>query len=152
MKTRVQNAAAVRLLLRELSAELGQLNHRVGARAGLKDGDLACLDLLGREGPMSPTALARAMQVHPATMTGVIDRLEGDGWVLRERDPADRRAVQIRIVPGRVRDMMGLYGGMNGAIDRIAQSYDAAQLAVIGDFLVRLVDAGKAANADLTEP
>jgi hypothetical protein len=98
---------------------------------------------------MSPTALARAMQLHPATMTGVIDRLEGDGWVLRERDPADRRAVQVRIVPGRVRDMMGLYGGMNGAVDAIAQSYDAAQLEVINDFLARLVEAGKAANADL---
>jgi predicted ArsR family transcriptional regulator len=121
----------------------------VGTKAGLKDGDLACLDFLGRQGPMSPTALARAMQLHPATMTGVIDRLEGDGWVLRERDPADRRAVQVRIVRGRVRDMMGLYGGMNGAIDAIAQSYDAAQLEVISDFLARLVDAGKAANADL---
>src|SRR5882724_4593523 len=124
MKSRAQTAAAVRLLLRELSAELGQLNHRVGGRSGLKDGDLACLDLLGRDGPLSPTALARAAQLHPATMTGVLDRLEADGWVVRDRDPADRRAVLVRIVPGRVREMMGLYGGMNGAIDRIAQSYD----------------------------
>jgi DNA-binding MarR family transcriptional regulator len=151
MKTRAQGAAAIRLLLRELSAELGQLNHRVGARAGLKDGDLACLDLLARGGPMSPTALARAMQLHAATMTGVLDRLESDGWVLRERDPNDRRAVQIRIVPNRVREMMGLYGGMNGDIDAIAQSYDAAQLATIADFLMRLIEAGKAANADLAE-
>jgi len=141
----------MRLLLRELSAELGQLNHRVGTRTGLKDGDLACLDLLAREGPMSPTALARAMQVHAATMTGVLDRLESDGWVLRERDPNDRRAVQIRIVPNRVREMMGLYGGMNGDIDAIARSYDAAQLETIADFLTRLIEAGKTANANLAD-
>ena len=150
MKTRAHGVPAIRLLLRELSAELSQLNHRVGATAGLKDGDLACLDLLVRRGPMSPTALARAMHLHPATMTGMIDRLEGDGWVERERSPTDRRAVHIRLVPGRLRELLGLYGGMNGAIDAIAQSYDPAQLAVIGDFLMRLVEAGKTANADLT--
>jgi MarR family len=37
-------------------------------------------------------------------MTGVIDRLERGGWVVRERDPDDRRGVVVqplRPPPGR---------------------------------------------------
>jgi DNA-binding MarR family transcriptional regulator len=135
--------------MRELGAELGQLGHRVGTRTGLRDGDLATLDLLGREGPLSPTALARAMQVHPATMTGVLDRLEQQGWVQRERDPTDRRAVLIHPVAARAREMMGHYAGMNGAIERIAASYSPAELAVIADFLSRLIEAGRGENETL---
>jgi DNA-binding MarR family transcriptional regulator len=147
MKTRDQpSPAAVRLLLRELSGQLAQLNHRVGSHAKLKDGDLASLDILARQGPMGPTELARAMHLHPATMTGVLDRLESDGWIVRERDSVDRRAVRVRAVGGRVRELMELYAGMNGAIERIAESYDAAELAVIAGFLSRIIEAGRGAN------
>jgi DNA-binding MarR family transcriptional regulator len=149
MKTRASNVAGVRRLLRALSTELGQLNHRVGARAKLRDVDLACLDVLSQSGPLSPGALAQQLQVHPATMTGVLDRLEADGWIARDRDPDDRRAVVIRIQPAPLRQMMGLYGGMNGAVDQIAASYDAAQLATITEFLERLIAAGKSANKAL---
>lgn len=141
----------MRVLMRELGAELGQLGHRVGARTGLRDGDLAALDLLGREGPMSPGALAKALQVHPATMTGMLDRLEGDGWVQRERDRTDRRAVLIHPVPSRAREMMGHYAGMNGAIETIAATYSAEQRAIIADFLSRLLVASRDENARLAD-
>lgn len=141
----------MRALLRDLSAELGQLNHRVGVRAQLRDADLAYLDLLARNGPQSPSALARAMQVHPATTTGVLDRLEAEGWIARERDPADRRAVRIRLLPGRVPDLMAHFAGMNGAIGRIAEGYGDAEIAVIRDFLTKLIAACRAANEELAE-
>lgn len=56
--------------LRELGAELTLLNRRVGARLGLKDVDLDCLDLINAHGPLSPTALARRAGLHAATTTG----------------------------------------------------------------------------------
>lgn len=149
MNSRSQHSAKIRLLLRELSAELAQLNHRVGARAELRDGDLACLDLITREGPLGPSALARLTHVHPATMTGMLDRLEKAGWIVRERAPVDRRAVVIRAAGARTRELMGLYAGMNDAIDRIVAHYDARDVAVIGDFLVGLIEAGRTANAVL---
>ena len=151
MKTRASNVAEVRRLLRALTTELGKLNHRVSARAKLRDIDFACLDVLSQTGPLGPGALAQQLQIHPATMTGVLDRLEADGWIVRERDPGDRRAVLVRIQPARVRRMMGLYGGMNGAVDEIAGSYDAAQLTTITGFLERLVAAGKLANRELED-
>src|SRR5436305_10842037 len=86
----------VKEALRDLRIQLGVLNHQVGTRLELKDVDLDCLDLIARQGPMSPTALARRAGVHPATMTGILDRLERAGWVARQRGAADRRAGVVR--------------------------------------------------------
>src|SRR3979411_2215178 len=103
--------AAIKQSLRELSIPLSLLNHQVGARAGLNDVDLDCLDLVARDAPLSPSALAERAALHPATVTGVLDRLERGGWVARERDPSDRRAVVVRArrdpEPGPVRPHAG---------------------------------------------
>jgi MarR family len=42
----------------------------------------SCLDLITRHGPLSPSAPARRAGLHPATMTGILDRLERGGWVI----------------------------------------------------------------------
>ncbi len=54
---------------------------------------------LGNDGPMTMGELARAVAVTEKTITGVVDRLERDLLVLRERDPADRRVVHVRLAP-----------------------------------------------------
>ncbi len=48
-------------------------------------------------GPRTPAELADAAGVTRATMTGLVDTLERDGLVKREPDPADRRAISIRL-------------------------------------------------------
>jgi DNA-binding MarR family transcriptional regulator len=78
------------LSLRDLGAQLSLLNHSVGARLELKATDLECLDLITGHGPLSPSALARRAGLHPATLTGILDRLERGGWIERGRDPSDR--------------------------------------------------------------
>src|SRR5215469_13535511 len=94
--TRGRLNRAIKESLRDLGAQLSQLNHNVGARLDLKAADLECLDLISRHGSLSPGALARQSGLHPATMTGVLDRLERAGWIQRGRDTADRRAVVVR--------------------------------------------------------
>lgn len=140
---------AVKDGLRDVGMQLALLNHQVGARLKLRDVDLDCLNLLSRHGPMSPGALARRAGLHPATMTGVLDRLEKGGWVARDRDPGDRRAVVIRALRDRGAEVFGLYQGMNDAMDGICAGYTAEQLEVIGDFLRRTAEAGDAAAAGL---
>src|SRR6266849_5477498 len=109
---------AIRESLRELRIQLSLLNLHVGAHLDLKDVDLNCLDLIAGHGPLSPSALARRAGLHPATMTGILDRLERGGWVARERDPADRRAVVVRALNSRNADLVRLYSGMNTSMDR----------------------------------
>src|ERR1700742_2294657 len=121
-------SAAIKASLRELSIQLALLNQQVSARVDLRQVDLNCLDLISRHGPLSPSALARLAGLHAATLTGVLDRLERGGWVTRERDPVDRRAVVISAVRKRNADLLRQYAGMNRAMDRICASYDVDEL------------------------
>jgi len=137
--------------LRAMGTQLSLLNHQVGARVELKDVDLNCLDLLARHGPLSPTALARRAGLHPATMTGILDRLERGGWVVRDRDPdaPDRRGVTVRPLRERGADLYRLYSGMNASLDEICAGYDDAELELLAGFLRRTTHAGQSAAADL---
>ncbi len=48
-------------------------------------------------GPRTPAELADAAGVTRATMTGLVDTLERDGFVTREPDPVDRRMMSVRL-------------------------------------------------------
>jgi DNA-binding MarR family transcriptional regulator len=139
---------AIKESLRDMGAQLSRLNHEVGGRLNIRTGDLECLDHIGREGPLSPTSLARLTGQHPATLTGILDRLERDGWIARDRDPDDRRGVVVRAERGRGAEVLRLYlveSGMNTALDEILAGYDEAELGTIADFLHRTAGAGRTA-------
>src|SRR5882724_8484529 len=138
-------AVAIGVSLRELAIQLSLLNHRVGSQLELRDVDLDCLDLIDRYGPLSPSALARRAGLHPATVTGILDRLESGGWIARDRDPSDRRAVLLRLQRDRVPDLLRLYAGMNRGMNEIYAGYDEKELELIADFLHRTADAGRSA-------
>jgi DNA-binding MarR family transcriptional regulator len=141
---------AIGTSLRELRNQLSSLNHQVGVHLDLKDVDLDCLDVIARTGPLSPSTLARRTGLHPATMTGILDRLERGGWVGRERDPSDRRVVVVRVLPARIGELLGLFGPMNASIDEICAGYGDTELELVADFLRRVTDAGRRATEDLT--
>jgi DNA-binding MarR family transcriptional regulator len=138
--------------LRELSNQLSLLNHQVGAQLDLKDIDLDCLDLISRHGPLSPSALARRAGLHPATITGILDRLQRGGWIVRDRDTSatDRRTVVVRALRDRNAELFRLYSGMSGALDEICAEYDDTQLELLAGFLRRSTAAGKSATDDLS--
>jgi DNA-binding MarR family transcriptional regulator len=135
--------------LRNLRIELAMLNHRVGDRAALKDADLDCLDVLVRHGSMTPSELSRRTGIHAATMTGILNRLERDGWIVRERAEHDRRAVHLAPVPDRIREIFGHYSGMDSALDLILGAYSESDLDLIVDFLQRCSEAGRRATEEL---
>ncbi|HEV7648820.1 MAG TPA: MarR family transcriptional regulator [Actinophytocola sp.] len=142
-RTRRRAANEVQDALRDLNGHLSVLNHHVGSRVALRDGDLGCLDLIARFGPIGPSALAKRSGLHPATMTGVLDRLERNGWIVRERDHADRRAVVVRVLPDRGSEIFRLYGAMRGELTDICADYDVDQLDLIAGFLARVATAGE---------
>jgi DNA-binding MarR family transcriptional regulator len=145
--------ADVREALRDLNIQLSLLNRRFGGRVEVKDVDWTCLDLINRYGPLSPTALARRAGLHPATMTGILDRLQKGGWIVRERDPesSDRRAVTLRAVRERNAELFELFSGMNNRMDKLCARYSVAELEVIADFLQRTGAVGHEAAEELAE-
>lgn len=146
-------AAEVKDALRVLRNQLSLLHHQVSVGLELKDVDLDCLELIARLGPISPSVLARQAGLHPATLTGVLDRLERGRWIARERDPAatDRRAISVRALRDRNAELFGRYAGMNRSLDELCADYSQAELELLADFLRRATTAGRDATAELTD-
>ncbi|MEV0252507.1 MarR family transcriptional regulator [Nocardia sp. NPDC050712] len=146
-------AVAVKESLRVLNTQLALLNRQFGSKLELKDADWNCLDLISRHGPIGPGALAKLAGLHPATMTGVLDRLQRAGWITRERDPAatDRRAVTVRALHDRNPELFRVLSGMNSRMDDVCDQYSAEQLVLIADFLRRTAAAGQESADELTQ-
>jgi DNA-binding MarR family transcriptional regulator len=82
------------------------------AAAGLPD--LSVYDVLWAlyRRPLRVRELADAIVLSPTAMSRFVDRLERDGYVRREPDPADRRALQVTITDagrGLLRRMWPVY-------------------------------------------
>jgi len=132
--------------IREMGVVMTVLNLRAGEQVGLRDVELKALDVLMRDGAMSAKALGGRLGMHPATMTGILDKLEKGGWITRERDPEDRRVVLIQPVRERVGEIVRLFAGMNSMAADVLGKYDAGQLETIADFLESVVAMAKEAS------
>ena len=98
----------VRLAIRaEAEAQLGsdllsvvaRLNRMATQRAEMEMpyGQARLLAQVEEQGPARISALASADHCSQPTMTAQVQRLEAEGWVRRETDPADARAVLVTI-------------------------------------------------------
>ena len=86
-----QIVAAIRQIIRAVDLQ----SRKLVEGHGLTGPQLAALSEIVRLGPVSPSALARSVHLSHATITGILQRLEKRGLVLRERSPSDRRSVVI---------------------------------------------------------
>lgn len=65
--------------------------------SGLTGPQLWALKLLGNSSPQKVSELARNMYLHPATVVGILNRLEAKGLVTRTRSLDDRRVVDVEL-------------------------------------------------------
>ncbi len=61
---------------------------------------LALSTIKNGEGPMTPSRLAHYLTQETQSVTGLIDRMEKQGWVRRVRDLPDRRAIRLELTEG----------------------------------------------------
>jgi DNA-binding MarR family transcriptional regulator len=75
------------------------------AEHGLSQGRFTVMMILNRdpESGLSPSDLAERAGVTRATMTGLLDALEGDGLVTRTAHPQDRRMLTVRLTEAGLR-------------------------------------------------
>jgi DNA-binding MarR family transcriptional regulator len=83
--------------LRRIIRAVDLYSRRLMAEHGLSGPQLLCLKQLDKRGELLSGALARGMSLSPATVTGILDRLESRGLVARERRVEDKRTVVVRL-------------------------------------------------------
>jgi DNA-binding MarR family transcriptional regulator len=124
--------------LRALSTEIDRLDQAAADRYGLNRTDMRALDIVGRVGPLAPTALARKLGFTTGGVTTVLDRLERAGYIRRRPDPADRRRQVVEATEAtRARDQV-VFGGLMRQTSDLLSTYTDEQLLVIRDFLIRI--------------
>jgi DNA-binding MarR family transcriptional regulator len=69
------------------------------ASLGLTHGQFFMLVALFDEDRLLPSQLADKTALDRPTTTGLLDRLERDGWIERRLDPSDRRVLRIHLTP-----------------------------------------------------
>ncbi len=81
----------------------GAVNSRVlpvlFAESGVTTSQLGVLESLHHLGPMAQCVLAGKLLVSASNLTTVLDNLERDGFVRRERDASDRRVSIVSLTP-----------------------------------------------------
>lgn len=83
--------------LRRIMRAVDLYSRRLVTDHGLSGPQLLCLRHLDAAGPTSTGRLASAVSLSPATVCGILDRLESRSLVVRERQTDDKRRVLVRL-------------------------------------------------------
>jgi DNA-binding MarR family transcriptional regulator len=121
-------------------------------RLGLAPIDVECLDVLNDEGGMAIGRLSELTGLTTGSATRMVDRLEQAGYVRRVPDPADRRRVQVELVPGIDQKWAALHAPLTGAQRDLVSSYKDDQLTLLADFLDRSADVARREVARMHTP
>ena len=109
---------------------------------GLTQAGMVTLMTLAEHGELPHRTVAEHCFVRPATLTGILDTLERDGLVERQRDTNDRRSVRIGITAaGRAR-VEALTTVIRAGSPLTSVDADPAKEAVIREFLLAVIGTG----------
>jgi DNA-binding MarR family transcriptional regulator len=81
--------------LRRIFKGIQDYSHEVSSKFGITGPQLWALKTISQNGSLSLRDLSERMYLHPSTITGVVDRLEKKGYVIRKRDQVDRRVIYV---------------------------------------------------------
>lgn len=96
-----------------------------------------------REESSSPGYLARRLSVTPAVVTGLIDRLERQGYVRRTSELTDRRALRLTLTEAGLETSLAVEQTLVGSVAAGMSDLSPEQLAILGqglDILTQVLD------------
>ena len=123
----------------------------VAARQGLSASEEKALDLLERSGPLTAGELARQTGLAPASVTGLINRLEHKGFARRIQNPSDRRSILVEVDVERLYARVApLFADWARSLQELYAGYSDEQLEVILHFLTEAARRQQEATARIT--
>jgi DNA-binding MarR family transcriptional regulator len=109
--------------------------HAVGKRLGLNITDNGCLNYLLIRGSASPAELATYTGLTTGSVTTMLDRLEGLGYIVRRPNPDDRRGLVVEITVAARQAIVPLTKGAQKAQIELMSRYSDDELAMIAQFI-----------------
>jgi DNA-binding MarR family transcriptional regulator len=88
--------------------------------------------------PMTPVRLASYLAQESQSLTGLIDRMEAQGWVRRVRDLPDRRSLRVELTPAGEEKLAESERAGEPAMVRALAGFSPGELTELGDLLERL--------------
>jgi DNA-binding MarR family transcriptional regulator len=135
-KTRRQLVEGIILQARQGSTRSVLLHAVIAERLGLNPSDHKCADLLSLEpSPCTPGRMAELTGLSTGAITGVLDRLERAGFVMREPDPNDRRRTLVRLTPERMPNMKRIFAPLSDGMEELCGKYTLEELSLILHFM-----------------
>lgn len=124
-------------VLRELSTVTVFFHTVLADRLGLSVTDHKAFEIVARRGVMTAGEISELTGLTTGAVTGLIDRLEKAGFVLREQHPSDRRKVVIRPHPDSESKIGPLFESLGQALVELNANYSEEELELILDYLIK---------------
>lgn len=131
-------------LVREVREVSQEFELHVGRQLTVNPTDLHAMEHLIQSGPLSPTELARRLDISTAAATTVVDRLTALGHTTRTQHPTDRRGVVVVPSPESVARAMTTLMPMISGIDGVLDEFDADEQETITTYLERVIEVYRA--------
>lgn len=150
------SADEVSWALRGVNRAAAELDRAFASHLSLSPLEYSAIDhIMSSEGaPIGPVELATRIGISPGSATEMVDRLERDGHVSRERDSADRRRVLVTARPETVKRILGDLSPLFTDLDNLADTFNSHERQVIQNYLRQAANLliAHSSSLDATEP
>lgn len=119
--------------MRRLFQAMNEYSKKAERKTGLTGPQLWTIKVIAKDAPIRISDLARKMYLHPATVVGIIDRLESRGIVERIRCRKDRRVVTVNLTAKGLELVANAPEVAQGLIARGLEGLPKSRLKMIAD-------------------
>ena len=95
------------IALRRITRAIDLHSKKLQRETGLTTSQLLVLEAVVKLDTSTPSNIAKEVQLSQATVTNLVDRMERNKLVLRQKSIADKRVVEVQLTE-KGRDMVGL--------------------------------------------
>ena len=124
--------------IRRVFQVVNEQSKQVERDTGLTGPQLWAIKIISVESPVRVSDLAKKMYLHPATIVGILDRLEKHGLVTRTRSTEDRRVVEVTLTEEGQGFVDGAPEVVSNKITHGLATLDTHELTIIHQGLERL--------------
>ncbi len=130
---------AVLKLFRVIFQSVNRHSHEVEKKAGIGGAQLWALAEISGRPRITVTELAKAMSIHQSTASNLLEKLESQKYITRNRSDEDRRVVLLTLTPRGEEILSKAPLPYRGVLTDALLKLDATSLAVLQSSLENLV-------------